>query len=108
MGVAVAVWRVGWNSGFQLGLAAAITGSLLVVPHIFIQDFALMLPAAMVIYGASTGRLTRFIALVLLTPVLYLFELAAPWPAGAVLPAALLLLLAAMSWEFRAKPLLSE
>ena len=90
-----------WRSRLPVGFAAVLFGSLLLTPHLFIQDYALVLPAAMTISSTAISPILNRLAVLLLTPVLYLLELAATWPAGAALPTALLVSLAFMWSETR-------
>ena len=98
-GVVFAVWRIGRRTDFEYGLAAALAGGMLLSPHLFMQDLALLLPAALIVHSRATSSLARFSALFLLIPTFYLFELALPWPWGATIPATILLLLFAMTRE---------
>lgn len=93
-------WIV-WRSRFPVGFAAVLFGSLLLTPHLFIQDFALVLPAAMTVSNTAISPTINRLAVLLLTPVFYLLELAAAWPAGAALPTALVVCLAMMWSETR-------
>ena len=80
-------------------MAAALLCSLLVTPHIFVQDFALLIPVCLIVLKESSSDLTRLPALYLLTPIPYLFELGLPFPAGQSITAAMAIMLAGMAWE---------
>lgn len=73
------------------GLSIVMTGSLLVVPHCYIIDCALLLPALWVFWKTARGW-TRYLAAALLNPpAMLLIAASPPWPA--LVPALLLTLL---------------
>ncbi len=97
--VVAAVWIAARRGTFQHGLAITLLGGVLISPHVFLQDLALWLPAALAIRSEAQNRLARVLAALLLTPVCYLVELALPPPWGAVLPLAGLLLIYAAAFD---------
>lgn len=85
--VLVVLWapRLDWGRGW----AAAMAGSLLVVPHLFVQDLVLLIPGCLWLLARDSSGWRGTVAFLLLTPVPYLFHIALPTPSG-VLPALLL------------------
>lgn len=83
----------------ETSLAAALLCGLLVTPHIFVQDFTLLLPVCLIVLKCCTSDLSRLPALYLLTPFPYLFELALPPPAGQSITVAMSLILAGLVRE---------
>jgi len=67
--VAVAVWVAsrGWRR--EWGLAAALAGGIVVAPHAFMADCALLIPAALLLIKSATDRWTAYLGLYLLTPI---------------------------------------
>ena len=93
--VGVLVWMASRRTGVENGFAAALAGGILVTPHAYLADCALLIPGAlMVIENLSlavaaqkaVGTARNAIALMLLAPFVYWRFLA-----GVTLPVALLL-----------------
>jgi hypothetical protein len=90
------VWVTGRKTPV-LGPAAASVGSLLAGPHVYVQDLVLLVPACLYVFLESQREVEKLPAFLLLTPFPYLFELGARYPAGQVIPAVMLVLLAALA-----------
>jgi hypothetical protein len=69
--VVAATWYIVRHTDLELGLAAVISGSLLVSHHISVSDIALMIPAGLIIAFHPLTRHTKVIAVFLLTPLAY-------------------------------------
>lgn len=70
--VAGAVWCVARGNSITNGIAAMLTGGLLVSRHAYFADAALLLPAALLALDGARGRAQRLTAFLLLTaPVAY-------------------------------------
>lgn len=94
--VAVLVIAASWRAPLWRWIAAASLGSLLVPPHVYGYDAALLLLPLWLAIFCSTDRWTRTIAALVVTPLPYLANLAgAPWAATA--PISLLVFLAILS-----------
>ena len=87
------------NTGAELSIAIAILCGVLVAPHIFVQDFVLLIPVCLTALAWSQSDLVRLPALWLLTPFPYLFEIALPFPAGQIITASALVLLTGLILE---------
>lgn len=104
-GVVWGVWRIIRRQGFERALAATLVAGLLVSYHCYVADFALCLPACLVVLALPGSLLTRGLALALLTPFPYLAG-GAPGQAGnAVVPVlATLLVLSLVREAWSAEP----
>lgn len=70
--VAGAVWFVARRNSITNGIAAMLTGGLLVSRHAYFADAALLLPAGLLVLHGARGQAQRLIAFLLLTaPVAY-------------------------------------
>jgi hypothetical protein len=79
-------------------LAAAQAGSILLAPHTFLYDSTLLVLPALLVCFFSVHMWPRIAAMVCLTPVIYLCQLAEkPWTAAPALAIAMLLI--ALAWE---------
>lgn len=99
--VVAVVWLSVRHANTECGLATALAGGILVAPHVYMADCALLIPAAVsVLADAGSGIWTRMSSLGVLLPVAWVPFLLG---AGAALPAraALLLFLFALAWEAR-------
>jgi len=67
------------TSEFEGPLALALAGSVLVSPHTYLADYALLLPALIVTAGVAEGSRRRISAIALATPIPW-FLLQLPWP----------------------------
>ncbi len=76
---AIAVWIIVRSTDFEMGLAAALAGSLLISVHGSIADAVLLLPACLILYARTPAGRTRALAVALLTPVGYILW-ASPLP----------------------------
>ncbi len=87
-----------WRAPLWRMIAAAGSGSLLVAPHVYGYDAALLLIGLwLAIFESGSGRATRVTALIVLMPVPMLLSLAgSPWAAAT--PLALLAFLASLAW----------
>lgn len=92
----VAVWYASKSINFEWGVGLALAGSLLIAPHLFLQDTVLLLPAALIFRSAGQSTVVRSLAFVLLTPFPYLLALVLPWPWGAPLAVLMILLVASI------------
>lgn len=81
---------------FGMSLAAALLAGVLIAPHCFLQDLSLLLPACWTLFEGSTRELTKTTSFLLLTPLLYLAELAMPPPASSLLPVTIAVLLSSL------------
>ena len=76
LGIAVVgalVWAASRRSGVDVGFATALAGGILVAPHVYIADCAIVIPAALIVvpFHSATITVRNALALLLLTPVLY-------------------------------------
>jgi hypothetical protein len=78
LAVAASVWLAGRRTSFVIGLAATLTGGLLLSYHSYLSDCAVLLPAATAVYTVAP-RAVRLVAVLLLVPFPY-FLLIAPRP----------------------------
>jgi len=62
--------------GYQMGLAAALTGSLLVSYHAYVQDAVILIPAILIVFEHARGLALRHAAFVLSTPIPWILLLA--------------------------------
>lgn len=89
----------GWRAPWWRGLAAAIAGSILIVPHVFGYDLTVLLLGLMLAIRYSKSKFTRGMAVWLCAPLVHIVNLLnAPW--AALLPVSLVLLVAALGREF--------
>ena len=93
-----------WRAPLWRAIAAASAGSLLIAPHVYGYDMALLLAGlwlAVFESGTHSGsQVPRIAAAVLLTPIPILLSLAgSPWAAAT--PLALLAFLASLAWMSR-------
>jgi hypothetical protein len=97
--VAAVVAFIAWRSSFEYALAAALAGGLLVSYHSYLADCTLLLPAGLIVLAETAYSPLRLTALLVLTPPASLLLLLNSPRAGAVLPLAILALVALMGWE---------
>jgi len=97
------LYLIGRRATTEISLGTAILCSLLVTPHLFVQDLVLLLPICLVTLKTSSSEFTRLSALWLLTPFPYIFELALPFPAGQGITLGMLLMLIGIAREQVAK-----
>jgi hypothetical protein len=71
--VAALVWLVVRRAGFEFGMAAVISGSLLVSHHAGPQDCAMLIPVSLIVATRATSTGMNSLCLLLLTPVPYAF-----------------------------------
>lgn len=90
--IGLIVCGIAWYGSFEKALGAAIAGSVLISPHIFFADLALLLPLALVV-GPNASPAFRRLALAAMLPPLYLSELLIAFPGGLVIPITAMLLL---------------
>ena len=62
--------------GYRMGLAAALTGSLLVSYHAYVQDAVILIPAILIVLEDARGLAVRYTALALATPIPWVLLLA--------------------------------
>jgi hypothetical protein len=62
--------------GYRMGLAAALTGSLLVSYHAYVQDAVILIPAILIVLEEARGLALRYSALALSTPIPWILLLA--------------------------------
>lgn len=87
-----------WGAPLWRAFAAASAGSLLVAPHVYGYDAALLLVGLWLAMFESGARGPRIAATVLLTPIPFLLGLAgSPWAAAA--PLAIVAFLASLAWS---------
>ena len=84
------VWWVIRRRTFGVAAAATLLGSVLLSQHAYLQDYAILIPALLILVRQARGELVRYCALFLLLPVPY--EISFLRENGSV-PAVLLLLL---------------
>jgi len=80
-----AVWVASRRCGGECGLSAALAGGILVAPHAYMADGAVLIPALLLLMKGATQTWTRAIHFYLLTPVpwvLLMIGLGAPVRAG--------------------------
>ena len=85
------------RTSLQTGLAVALVAGMLTSVHSYLADCTLLVPALLLLAGTGIGWL-RLAATSLLVPIWYLL-LIMGGGSGRLLPAALLGLLAAVTWE---------
>ncbi len=92
VGVAIVagVWHVVRRTSFEVGLAAALAGGVLLSYHAYRADCVVLLPAALLVLAANPWRSTRVMATLLLTPLVYTAMKGSP--SGAYLTTATILL----------------
>jgi hypothetical protein len=73
LAVASMVWIIARRSDFEYGMAAVITGSLLVSHHAGPQDAAVMIPALLIVVSRTTITSINLLCVILLTPLPYQF-----------------------------------
>jgi hypothetical protein len=92
-----------WRAPLWRWIAAASAGSLLIPPHVYGYDAALLLPSLWFAIFISTDKFTGLAATLLCTPIPFLMNLAPhPWPAAT--PLVLLLFLVALNRKGTSKP----
>jgi hypothetical protein len=104
--VAIAVFA-SWNAPLWRWFAAAIAGSLLMVPHVYGYDAALLLlPILLAIFKAGT-KLARYSAMAIALPcVFWLPAAGVPWATGPAL--AILLFLISVARERRLEAVVKD
>jgi Glycosyltransferase family 87 len=88
--VVAGAWHVVRRSSFEVGLAAVLTGGVLLSYHAYRADCTVLLPAALLVLAASPSHAARILGTLLLTPLVYA-AVQGSW-AGAYLTAATILL----------------
>jgi hypothetical protein len=68
IGVAVLAWTATRNGSFEFGLAAVLAGGILVAPHAYMSDCALIVPALLITLPLATITWQRYFHLFLLSP----------------------------------------
>jgi Glycosyltransferase family 87 len=101
IGVVAITLAAAWGAPLWRWFAAATAGSLLMVPHVYGYDAAMLLaPALLAIFGART-RFTRYAAMALALPCVFWLPAAGrPWAMGPAL--AILVFLISLAAERRA------
>ena len=98
---AVAAWFIMRRVRFELGLAAALLGGLLISYHAYVMDTVILIPALMTILLRADVDWLRLPAVLFLSPVPPLLLLSGP-PKSYLMQAGLGLLLAALTyWAVR-------
>ncbi|MEK7996005.1 MAG: glycosyltransferase 87 family protein, partial [Planctomycetota bacterium] len=103
LATAAAVWLAARRAGFEIGLAAALAGGLLVSQHAYVADCALLIPALLIVLAHGRAGWLRYLALALLAPPAY-YLLTSGHPAGWVAPVAIMILVGGMAWYSRRGP----
>jgi len=67
--VGIAVWFASRGRRPEWGLAAALAGGILVAPHVYMADCALLIPAALLLRKTVTDAWMQALRLYLLTPI---------------------------------------
>ena len=70
---AALVWLVIRRANFEFGMAAVISGSLLVSHHAGPQDCAMLIPVLLIVASHATSTAMNYLCLLLLTPAPYAF-----------------------------------
>jgi hypothetical protein len=85
-GVVAAHWRVVRRASFEYGLAATLTGGLLLSYHAYLADCVVLLPAALEVLAAAGPRALRLLAAFLISPLPYFLHPSLPMlvPLGAL------------------------
>ncbi|RPI07844.1 MAG: DUF2029 domain-containing protein, partial [Acidobacteriales bacterium] len=78
MAVAALVFLVARRSSQSWALAATLSGGLLTSHHAYVADCALLLPALLVMVSETDRAWQRYLALLLLTPVVFIGVYAGP------------------------------
>jgi hypothetical protein len=92
--VAAAVWVASRGARPEWGLAAALAGGVLVAPHAYLADGALVLPAVLLLAPRCKRRGVRMLSFLLLTPLPWVLVMIGAGMAARVALFALLLSLA--------------
>ena len=71
LAVAGMVWVIARRADFAYGMAAVITGSLLVSHHAGAQDASLLIPALLIVVSRTTITWVNLLCVILLTPLPY-------------------------------------
>lgn len=95
LAIVAGAWHVVRRSSFEVGLAAVLTGGVLLSYHAYRADCTVLLPAALLILAANPSQATRALGTLLLTPVLYM-AMSGPSPVAYLADAALLLFFGAL------------
>ena len=69
LAVALIVWHACRKTSFEYGIAAAMTGGVLVAPHDYLADCALVLPALLLTLPMAAEKWRRYFYLFLLSPL---------------------------------------
>ncbi len=93
IGVVLLAFYICRSSDLQFGLAAVLTGSLLVSHHQTPSDAALLIPVALILVFHARPRYSKVIAIFLISPLAYFLLIT---PDLALLPGLLLLFLMAL------------
>jgi hypothetical protein len=93
--VVLGAWHVVRRSSFEIGLAAVLSGSLLLSYHAYRADCTVLLPAGLLVLAANPSRAARVLGTLLLTPVLYM-AMRGAWPLAYLADATILLFFGAL------------
>jgi hypothetical protein len=89
---ALVVLSLARKVSFSQSLGTALLAGVLMAPHCFLQDLSLLVPVFLKMFETATREFTKLTSFLLLTPLLYLMELALPAPLASLLPVSLGLL----------------
>jgi hypothetical protein len=67
--VVALAWRAVRRGGFEYGFAAALVGGILVAPHVYLSDCAMMLPALLITLPLAGAEWQRYFHMLLFSPV---------------------------------------
>jgi hypothetical protein len=80
------VWHACRHRTFEYGLAATLVGSILVAPHVYLSDCAMVLPALLTTMTLASTSWRRYFHYFLFSPVCYIGALLGPaWITGVAL-----------------------
>jgi hypothetical protein len=103
LALAIAVFAISRRESLTVSLGCALGAGLLIVPTAYLEDVALLLPAALALVAEKQSKAVRIGAILLLTP-LGLLGSGAALPALALVAFLVLLLAAALPSERVAQP----
>ena len=103
LALAIAVFAISRRESLSVSLGSALAAGLLIIPTAYLEDAALLLPAALALVADKQGKAVRAGAILLLTPLGFVGSGAA-LPVVALVAFVVLLLAAALPSERAAEP----
>lgn len=94
--VLAAVWRIAAGAGFEVGIAGALVGGILVSRHAYAADLVLLIPALWILSREFPRRAVRWLSAALLAPVWFILPIS---PLVPPVPLLLIALVATTIWS---------